>query len=186
MIVILAEEESMKKTLEVLVERYFPHLTNGLSWFSFGFQGSPDLEKNIRKKMENWHYGDPFFIILRDQDGAECLAVKEKLHDLAKAGGKPFRIRIVCMELESWLLGELEAVETAYPSSKANSFRQTKKFRNPDLLVNASQELEKLVGVRGKVERAGAIAQHFQPERCTSNSFEFFWRTMEEQINLKE
>ena len=30
-----------------------------------------DLEKNIVPKMKRWNYGDPHFVVLRDQDGGE-------------------------------------------------------------------------------------------------------------------
>ncbi|NKC15276.1 MAG: DUF4276 family protein [Gammaproteobacteria bacterium] len=176
MIVFLTEEESMAATLDTVMAVNWTHAINGVDWISLSFQGKSDLEKNISLKMQQWNYSDPHFVILRDQDGADCTVVKERLNQKAKEGNKPYSIRIVCQELESWFLGELDAVEAAYPHINAGKLRNKAKFRKPDDLTNASQELEKLVDVKGKVGRAKAIAEHFQPPRCVAHSFSVFWK----------
>ena len=182
MIVFLTEEESMKVTLEKLISRKWPASIPGIQWIVLSFQGKSDLEKNISLKMMGWNYGAPHFVILRDQDGGGCKAVKATLHEKAKLCGRPFTVRVVCNELESWFLGELDVVEAAYPKSKAGKHKQIAKFRVPDALENANQELEKLVQVAGKVGRAEVIASFFDPTKCTSNSFQVFWRTATELL----
>ncbi|MEQ1830118.1 MAG: DUF4276 family protein [Pirellula sp.] len=180
MIVFLTEEKSMQVTLEKLITAYWPQSTHGISWIVLSFQGKSDLEKNIASKMKSWNYGTPHFVILRDQDGSDCKAVKTALLRKAKLSGRPFTVRVVCNELESWFLGELDAVEAAYPKSKASKYKHAAKFRYPDTLGNANQELEKLVQDAGKVGRAEAIARFFDPTKCMSNSFKVFWRTATE------
>lgn len=155
MTVLLTEEESMQVTLESLISAAWPESVRGIDWIVLYFQGKSDLEKNIRIKMQQWNYGDPYFIILRDQDGADCLAVKDRLRQRAEVSGKPFSIRIVCNELESWFLGELNAIEAAFPDTKAGGLKNTAKYRNPDLMTNASDELHKVVGISGKVSQGG-------------------------------
>lgn len=182
MIVFLTEEKSMQVTLEKLIAASWPKSMPGVHWIVLSFQGKSDLEKNIARKMNSWSYGTPHFVILRDQDGNDCKAVKAALSRNAKEGGRPFTVRVVCNELESWFLGELDAVEAAYPKSKASKHKQAAKFRNPDGLGNANQELEKLVQVAGKVGRAEAIASFFDPTKCLSNSFQVFWRTATELL----
>jgi hypothetical protein len=162
MIVFLTEEESMKVTLERLISTKWPTAVQGVEWIVLCFQGKSDLEKNVLTKMQQWNYGDPHFIVLR---------VKERLRQKADGAGKPFSVRIVCNELESWFLGELNAVEAAFPASRATLLKNTAKYRNPDLLTNASDELHKLVDISGKVSRAKAIAEHFKPDDCVSHSF---------------
>ncbi len=180
MIVFLTEEKSMQVTLEKLIAARWPKSTLGISWIVLSFQGKTDLEKNIAPKMKSWNYGTPHFVILRDQDGSDCKTLKAALRRKAKLGGRPFTVRVVCNELESWFLGELDAVEAAYPKSKASKHIQAAKFRDPDALGNANQELEKLVRVAGKVGRADAIASFFDPTKCISSSFQVFWRTATE------
>ena len=182
MIVFLTEEKSMQVTLEKLIAVRWPMSTPGINWIVLSFQGKSDLEKNIARKMKSWNYGNPHFVILRDQDGSDCKVVKAALRRKATQGGQPFTVRVVCNELESWFLGELDAVEAAYPKSRASRYKQVERFRDPDTLENANQELEKLVQVVGNVGRAEAIASFFDPARCISSSFNVFWRTATELL----
>lgn len=168
----------MASTLKELVPKVWPEAVFGVDWIPVYFQGKKDLERNICPKMKNWNYGDPHFIILRDQDGADCKALKQALTKLAENGEKPFQIRIVCQELESWFLGDLDAVETAYPESKASKQSGIAKFRQPDKLTNASDELKKLTGASGKVGRAASIAKHLDPTRNKSHSFGVLLNTL--------
>ena len=178
MIVFLTEEESMKVTLDTLIRKNWPQKTEGVDWIVLAFQGKSDLEKNIPMKMKSWCYGSPHFVILRDQDGTNCKAVKKKLVRIAQNSGRPFNVRVVCNELESWFLGDLNAIEHAFPKSKASKLKSMAKFRNPDLLTNASDELAKVSKSFGKVGRASAIAKHFSPAKCVSRSFQVLWQTV--------
>ncbi len=186
MIVFLTEEESMRVTLERLGARFWPNKLAGVDWIALSFQGKADLEKNILPKMRHWRYGKPHFIILRDQDGDNCQSVKSNITARAELANHPFSVRVVCNELESWFLGELEAVELAFPDSKAGKQLNSAKFRDPDALANASQELERLTRVPGKVGRADAIANFFIPEKCRSHSFQVFWKTITNLLSLDE
>lgn len=183
MIVFLTEEESMKVTLDRFISRFWASKTPGVDWIALSFQGKSDLEKNIVRRMKSWNYGTPHFVILRDQDGGDCKLLKSKLCELASQSVHSFTVRVVCNELESWFLGELESVEAAYPASKATKYKNTAKFRDPDALGNASEELEKLTDIRGKVGRAEAIARVFDPEKCVSHSFRVFWKTVMTLLN---
>ncbi|MBL8891208.1 MAG: DUF4276 family protein [Planctomycetaceae bacterium] len=186
MIVFLTEEKSMQAMLGKLMSAHWPDATAGVDWIALKFEGKNDLDKNVAAKIQSWNFGTPHFIILRDQDGRDCRALKQALYEKAKQGGKPFTVRIVCNELESWLLGDLDAVEGAYPSTKAGKQKNVAKFRDPDALSNANQELENLVKVKGKVGRATTIATLFSPARCTPHSFQVFWRTTTQLMNRTE
>ena len=109
--------------------------------------------------------------------------MKTKLCELADQGGRTFTVRVVCNELESWFLGELESVEAVYPASKASKHQNAAKFRALDDLGNASEELEKLVNITGKVSRAELIASRFDPVKCVSRSFQVFWKTTTTLMN---
>jgi hypothetical protein len=182
MIVILCEEPSMKAILESLINRYFQSKVKGLDWFIFKYSGKSDLERNIVHKMKTWSYGTPKFIILRDADGGNCRDLKKHLSSLAaQAGDKPYKVRIVCQELESWLIGDAQAIEKSYcwriESQKA-------KFLNPDRLTNASEELSKITGDRTKELRARKIAPYLIPDRNKSHSFQVFYKTLGEFFDL--
>ena len=81
MIVFLTEEESMKVTLDTLIRNNWPQKTEGINWIVLAFQGKSDLEKNIPMKMKSWGYGNPHFVILRDQDGTNCKAVRRAISE---------------------------------------------------------------------------------------------------------
>jgi len=181
MIVVLTEEQSMRVALRTLFEAQWPKRIHGVDWHIISFQGKADLKRKMAEKMRAWNYGDPHFVILRDNDGADCRALKEKIRVDAEKGNKPHHVRLVCQELESWFIGDLEAVAAAYPNRSVRA--GASKYRKPDRLNNASQELAGIVGERGKVGRAERIAQHMQPERNRSASFRVAFQTFAELLS---
>jgi len=180
MIVIFTEEASMNATLEELLARHFPDRLKGRDWFVIDFNGKSDLEKKFPRRMKSWNYGDPLFVILRDNDGGDCGVVKKRLHDLAAPMVKTFKIRVVCQELESWFLGDSHAVNTVYPACVFSN--KTAKYRDPDRMTNASQELAKLTGDFSKVQRASLIAAQLDPARNVSHSFQVFFQTLQQHL----
>lgn len=181
MIVLMTEEPSMKAALHCLLRKQFPDSVEGIDWLIFDYQGKTDLERNIPDKLKRWHYGTPHFIILRDADGGDCKVIKQKLADLAAPSGKPFTVRIVCQDLESWFIGDPAAVHAAYPACSFSS--ATRKFRNPDLLTNASQILSELTGVHSKVTRASRISAHLTPANNGSGSFRVTFRALSHHLS---
>lgn len=181
MIVVLTEDRSMRVALEALFETQWPNRIHGVDWHIISFQGKADLKRRMAEKMRAWNYGNPHFVILRDNDGADCRALKEKIRADAEKGKKPHHIRIVCQELESWFIGDLDAVALAYPN--CNFRANAGKYQAPDRLGNASQELARLIGERGKVGRAERIAPHLQPERNRSVSFRVAFRTFADLLS---
>jgi hypothetical protein len=82
-------------------------------------------------------------------------------------------IRIVCTELESWFLGDLDAIEKGYHINL--SAHKTKAlFRNPDAISNAKQELKKLVSIYQPIRGSNAIAQFMDITKNNSHSFNIF------------
>jgi len=183
MIVLLTEEPSMRECLEVIIPKLWPGSIKGTDWLALSFQGKSDLERSIPKKMEGWNYGNPHFIILRDKDSGDCFVIKQKLYDIANQFQKPFHVRIVCQELESWLLGDFDAIKLAYPRMEDISSRP--KFRNPDALTNPSQQLDSLVNERAKINRAKNISQHFDLTANRSKSFNVFIATLRAEIRKR-
>ena len=170
----------MRETLESLITRFFPQRVKDIDWMVSAFSGKSDLEKNIPLKMRGWTWGNPYFIILRDADGGNCVSLKQDLAGLAQPCGPEFKIRVVCQELESWFIGDSVAVKQAYPRSSFSN--ETERYRNPDCLTNASEELAKLTGDRTKVGRAKAIACHLEPSRNHSRSFQVLFKTLQQHL----
>lgn len=167
-VVFLLEEESMKVLLEGLLPRMFPDLI-----FQYvSHQGKSDLEKSIPRKLRAWREPGVRFIVLRDNDGGDCVCLKERLlkicHD-ARRGDT--LVRIVCQELEAWYLADPYALAQAYKNEKLSGIGQKAKFRRPDDVQQPSDALKRLVPEFQKVRGARTMAQFLSRERNTSPSF---------------
>lgn len=174
-LIFLLEEPSIKNVLEAILPELIPdHLT----YICIAHQGKQDLAKSIPIKIKAFKFNPATkFVIVHDQDSHDCQKLKAELLERCYQAGKPdAMIRIICRELESWFLGDLLAVEKAYQLKKNSlSSRQTqKKFRNPDLLNNAKQELRKLLEVYYPGTHSKIIAPYLSLSTNKSPSFQIF------------
>ena len=112
---------------------------------------------------------------LRDQDTGDCHVIKQSLIDKCNAAGRPDAlVRIACSELESWYLGDLAAIETALSLTNLSRHQRSSKFRNPDILGNAAQELDQLTkGVYQKVGGSREIGKHLSLDIVSNRSTSF-------------
>ena len=171
-LVFLLEEESMKTLLDVLLPKILPPEVNFLC---IPHEGKQDLEKSIPRKLRAWQIPDTAFVIVRDKDGADCIEIKKRLVNLCQqAGRSDSLVRIACHELEFWFLGDLAAVEKAFNIKKLAEQQRNRKYKEPDKLSNASEELEKLVKGYRKVSVAKKIAAYMTIDQNYSQSFNCF------------
>ncbi len=173
----LLEEESMKRALEILLPKILPPSYKiGENCFLRPHNGKGDLQKSIPTKVRTFsHFYEPVkLVILHDQDSNDCTVLKKDLQKLCEENGDcPVLIRIPCRELEAWYLGDMDAIEQAYPTFKASNFRNKEKFRNPDD-CRASSELKKIIPTFQKGVAAKEIPKYMSIERNTSESFNQF------------
>jgi hypothetical protein len=171
-LVFLLEEESMKALLEVLLPKMLPL---GTGFLCIAHEGKQDLEKSIPRKLRGWQNPDAVFVIVRDKDGADCIEIKKRLVNLCQqAGRSDSLVRIACHELESWFLGDLAAVEKSFNIKRLAEQQRNRKYKEPDKLSNASEELEKLVKGYRKVSGAKKIAACMTIDKNYSHSFNCF------------
>jgi hypothetical protein len=110
-LVFLVEEYSMKVLIEGLLPRPFP----GLSFLCVSHEGKQDLDKSIPRKLRAWREPGVRFCVVRDNDNADCHALKTRLLDLCEQGGRTDTVvRIVCQELEAWYFGTPSALASAF------------------------------------------------------------------------
>ncbi len=123
--------------------------------------------------MRVWQKPDSHFVILRDQDSANCLSIKSKLIQLCTHSGKShFLVRIACRELESFYLGDLKAVEQGLGLKNLQKKQENAKYRNPDSLANPAAELRSLTNNNyDKVSGSRAIAPFMDINSNRSPSF---------------
>lgn len=141
-LVFLLEEPSAKAMLEGVLPRV---LAPDVEVHYMVFEGKQDLHKRMVMRMRYWQKPDSRFIVMRDQDSADCRQVRQELMELCTRSGKPDAlVRIACHELESFYLGDLLAVEQGLGLKGLARLQDGRKFRAPDQLANASEELRKL------------------------------------------
>lgn len=113
-------------------------------------------------------------MVVRDQDLADCVALKARLTELCVQAGRPDTvIRIACRELEAWYLADLAAVDQAFCTKLARE-QQGRKYRQPDRLSGPSAELAARVRGFGKVDAARRLGGLVDVENTRSPSFAHF------------
>lgn len=179
---ILVEEPSVAEVLQVILPKVLPKgWALGENCFVRRHEGKQDLQLSIPRKMRAASKKDitTGFIVLQDQDCNDCRALKAHLVQLCKnaqVGNRevPFKVRIICHELEAWYLGDMDAIEKVFPRFHAANYRGKKKFRQPDECANPKQELKKIVGDYPQIATAREIAPHLDIYGNISPSFRCF------------
>jgi hypothetical protein len=170
-LVFLLEEQSMKEVLMVILPKIIPP--------EFIFQcvhhnGKTALEKSIPIKTKGWREPNVQFVIVHDKDSSDCKKLKGELCNMIYSARRANSlIRIVCTELESWFLGDLDAVEKSY-SINLSAYKRKALFRNPDAISNAKHEFKKLVPAYQPIGGSGVIAQFMDITSNNSHSFNVF------------
>lgn len=172
-LVFLLEEASAEEMLKGMLPRLLPA---NLKVRYITFEGKSDLDKQLVRRLRGYLVPDARFVILRDKDGGDCRAIKAKLVAACNLSGRQHTlVRIACHELESWYLADLMAVERGLCISKLAARQNQAKFRAPDHLGNAAQELERLTNNRyQKVGGSREIGRHLDPNNERSRSFAVF------------
>jgi hypothetical protein len=164
-----------EKSAEIMLEGILPQiLPEGIGYRCVVFEGKQDLEKRLPKRLRGWrqHIEETKFIVLRDQDSADCRLIKQRLIEICREAGRPETlVRIACRELESFYLGDLAAVGQAFDKANLGKQQKGKKFRNPDMLSNPVQELQKLVPDYQKLSGSRKIASQMKIDANKSESF---------------
>jgi hypothetical protein len=172
-IVFLLEEPSAKVMLEALLPRILP---STVSCRYIVFQGKQDLEKQMTRKIRGYRVPSARFVVLRDKDAEDCVAVKERLVAKCEEAGCSNRclVRIACHELESWYLGDLAAVDSGLGMGRLAKLQNKKPYNNPDDLASPAKRLQSIAPSYQKVGGSRAIGPHLDINRNLSHSFRVF------------
>jgi hypothetical protein len=167
-IVFLLEERSMQVLLDNLLPRLFPDI----AFQCVPHEGKSDLEKSLPRKLKAWREPGVRFCVLRDNDGADCTALKRHLVDLCReAGREDTVVRLACQELEAWYLGDPEALARAFEDERLGDVGNQARYRDPDVIKRPSEVLSQLVPPFQKVSGARRMAKHLSRESNRSRSF---------------
>jgi hypothetical protein len=170
--VFLLEEPSARDLLQGLLPRILPP---GIHVQYLVFEGKQDLEKQLVGKMKGWRVPESAFVVLRDQDAADCHDVKRRLTDLVQQSGRrPSLVRVACRELESWVIGDWQAVADAFEQPKLAAQSVKEAHREPDRIVRPVETLRQFVPEYQKRDGARRIGLLLDPARNRSRSFVAF------------
>jgi hypothetical protein len=166
-LVFMLEEPSMKHFLDGLLPRVFPQL----AFQCIAHEGKSDLERSLPRKLRGWREPGVRFVVMRDNDGGDCAALKKRLLELcAGAGREDTLVRIACQELEAWYLGDMAALGLAYGRDLSNVARR-RTYRDPDAIGSPSAEVKRLVPPFQKVDGARRMGARVTPAGSRSRSF---------------
>lgn len=175
-VVFLLEEDSARELLTILLPRIHPAFKNCRYVV---FEGKQDLESQMVRRMRGYRVPGARFVILRDQDAADCREVKLGLkHRCGEANHAEAIVRIACRELESWYLADLAAVGCALNRPALSGMQNRRAYRAPDQIVQPSRVLKRIVPAYQKRSGSRAIAPHLDLTNGRSRSFEIFVSTM--------
>lgn len=174
-VIFLLEEPSMKILLDGLLPRLFPGWIEGQHFQCIPHEGKSDLDRSIARKLSAWRIPGDRFVIVRDNDNADCGSLKARLQALCAANGRPDTlIRLVCQELEGWYVGDLPALAQAFKNPKLNTPALRKRFATPDDWKKPSVEVSRLIPAFQKGSGARAMAACLQETGNLSRSFQVF------------
>jgi hypothetical protein len=185
-IVFLLEESSIENVLNELLPKLIPPK---ISYICVSHQGKQDLAKSIPRKLKAFKNFSPNtkFVIVHDQDSHDCQKLKKELLEICKnASDAQVLIRIICHELESWFLGDLAAVAKAYNLNSLSQKQNNRKYREPDQLNSAKQELQKLVKEYYAGTHSKRIAPHLSLTENRSRSFQIFIQGIKNVVEVIE
>ena len=166
----------MQVFLEVLLPRLFP----SLSFHCIPHEGKSHLDRNIVRTLREWRVPGDRFVVVRDNDGGDCILLKGRLRDLCRqAGREDTLIRIVCQELESWYLGDPDALAEAFGEERLRNIGRQAAYRNPDTRSKPSSDMERLTARFGKSTGARRMAEHLTRKGNRSHSFAVFLNGIE-------
>ncbi len=203
---VLAEDQSGRLVIEGVLPKILG--TNGAthSWRTHAYRGLGRIPRDLRGAVDPRKrmlldrlpallrgYGRQHrdlaaaVIVVVDQDRRDCHQFKDELLAVLE-GCRPHPrtlFRIAIEEIEAWLLGDREAVETAYPRAKRmvlDRYVQDSVCGTWEVLADAvapgGAKRIKSVGWpetgRVKCEWAQTIAPYMDPDRNRSTSFRVF------------
>ena len=202
---VLVEDRSGKEALEIIMEKILGANSSEHSWRIISYKGSGRIPKDLRGVTDPRKrilldqlpsrlrgYGRSLqdsssVLVVVDLDARDCMAFKRELLDVLDACyPRPCTLfRIAIEEGEAWLLGDLDAVRTAYPNARdsvLNGYEQDSICGTWEVLADAvhpgGAARLKATGYpelgRVKCEWAREIALHMDVDKNRSKSFQVF------------
>ena len=190
---VLVEDASMKEALAILIPRV---VSRDCTHRIQEFRGKKDMLKGLQGRFRGyakWKL-DCNVVVVIDKDREDCTLLKSKIEDKARDCGlldktsgkysKRLAIRIAVTELEAWFLGDPVAIHKAFPKVRERDIRVQ---GTVDLILDPASHLARTLRQKRyfskdmpKVQVARLVAEHMEPDRNKSPSFQLLMRTLRE------
>ena len=175
-LVFVVEEASKQEFLQELLDRWPRSTDQSVNYLVA--EGHSSLRRLIAVKLKNWRKPNTTFIILCDQDSADCVERKNQLAAQVPARHQPNAVvRIVCTELEGWYLADRRALIEALPSLAELSAWPRDLREPPDSIHRPARRLAQLAPFR-KRDLAREMGQRISLQPGASHSFNLFLQTL--------
>jgi uncharacterized protein DUF4276 len=201
---VLVEEPSMEAALRVIL----PRIVGQLSHEIYPYQCKQDLLARLPQRLlgyASWLPPNWRVVVILDRDDDDCRELKIGLDKIALDAGLRTRAtaaegeyyslinRLAIEELEAWYFGDWTAVRTAFPRVPT-SIPDKAKYRNCDAITGGTWEaFERIMQRAGyfdsglrKIEAARLIADHMDPDRNASRSFQSFRAAFEQMTSCTD
>ena len=102
--------------------------------------------------------------------------MKQQINDIIKDKCKsPYLIRIICRELEAWFLGDMNAIQRAYPRFEPSKYQNSSKFRDVDIIHSPNERLKEIIPDYEKLDNLpkNEVAERIAPYLTIDNEFTF-------------
>lgn len=174
-LIFMLEEPSMKVLLDELVPRLVPGWRANEHFLCVKHEGKSDLDKSLARKLKAWQTPGDRFMVVRDNDNADCKVIKQRYIRMCQSCGRSDTlVRLVCQELEAWYLGDLTALADLYGDQKLVSPAMQKRYTEPDQWQKPSAELDRHIPSFQKSSAARGMASRMNLDHNRSRSFNVF------------
>jgi len=213
---ILVEDASGKIILDSVLKKILSLNIHKHSYTIHGYKGIGRIPKNLKRLSDpqkrilmnqlpgilrgygrSLQHFQATVVVVVDLDDRNCIEFKNEMtHIVNSCFPKPETIfRIAIEEIEAWLLGDIQAIKTAYPSAKDNileRYHQDSICGTWEILADAiyhggSKSLKQSgwphIGI-AKCEWARNISPHMDVDSNQSKSFQVFRDSIRNRLKI--
>ena len=184
----------MENVINVILPRLIGDSKNH-TWQTHPHQGKGHLLKKLPMELRAYGKFMPWdwrIVIVLDQDKDDCKQLKQQLTQWVDEAGvnDQTAVRIAVAELESWFLGDTQALETVFPKLSRSKLGGKARYRNPDDRPDPSDDLDRELkevhyGGYLKLRHSAEIAPHLslKADYNRSKSFQITLAKLQELLN---
>ncbi len=178
-LVIVVEERSKQHFLEAFLRTWRLDPAPDIKFFVAN--GHSDLTRQLYTLMRAWRKPRTRFLVLCDQDSADCVERKQELIAQVPCSRRnDVTVRIVCTELEGWYLADRTALREALPQFPQRAPPPPELRGPPDSIQRPASRIRRYAPF-SKRDLAREMGRRMLPNRgSASSSFNLFIRTLDE------